>query len=209
MPSGPGCIEEGTIAEICAWLNAEAPDVWSFLLTPEQDVAAIVEQQKRLKANTLQLVDALTTGSYADLRQALPSVRIVQVLHVEDDTVVAQARRFGPEEVDAILLDSGRPSLAIKELGGTGRVHDWAISKLVVEAARVPVFLAGGLKDVNVADAIRQVKPHGLDLCSGLRSGPDFDLDEEKLAAFVRAVALTAAPNGGATDNRQVGNNHH
>lgn len=46
--------------------------------------------------------------------------RAVQVLHVEDDTVVAQARRFGPEEVDAILLDSGRPSLAIKELGGTG-----------------------------------------------------------------------------------------
>jgi hypothetical protein len=129
--------------------------VWSFLLTPEQDVAAIVEQQKRLKANTLQLVDALTTGSYADLRQALPSVRIVQVpsssppvpaprlataqmlrmcvracvracgqvLHVEDDTAVAQARRLGPEEVDAILLDSGRPSLAIKELGGTG-THD-------------------------------------------------------------------------------------
>jgi phosphoribosylanthranilate isomerase len=67
------------IAEICELLNAEAPHVWSFLLTPEQDVAAIVRQQKRLKANTLQLVDALTAGTHADLRRALPSVRIVQV----------------------------------------------------------------------------------------------------------------------------------
>jgi phosphoribosylanthranilate isomerase len=57
------------------------------------------------------------------------------------DEAVAVAPR-----VDALLLDSGNPALAVKELGGTGRRHDWALSRRIREAVPVPVFLAGGLR---------------------------------------------------------------
>ena len=90
------------------------------------------------------------------------------------------------EQVDYLLLDSGNPNLAVKELGGTGRTHNWAISRRIVEQAPVPVFLAGGLKAANVQTAIQEVQPYGLDLCSGVRS--DGRLDPRKLEAFFTAV---------------------
>jgi phosphoribosylanthranilate isomerase len=89
--------------------------------------------------------------------------------------------------VDALLFDSGNPSLAVKELGGTGRVHDWSISRRIREQVNVPVFLAGGLNAGNAAEAARQVRPFGLDICSGVRT--DGRLDESKLRAFVEALA--------------------
>ena len=88
--------------------------------------------------------------------------------------------------VDAILLDSGNQSLAIKELGGTGRTHDWSLSRRIREAIDVPIFLAGGLNPTNVAAAIREVQPFGIDVCSGLRT--EGDLDPQKLSEFIRAI---------------------
>jgi phosphoribosylanthranilate isomerase len=85
--------------------------------------------------------------------------------------------------VDALLLDSGNQKLAIKELGGTGRVHDWRISRRIRDAVEVPVFLAGGLNAANVAAAVAAVEPHGVDVCSGVRT--DGRLDPAKLRAFV------------------------
>jgi phosphoribosylanthranilate isomerase len=88
--------------------------------------------------------------------------------------------------VDALLLDSGNPSLATKELGGTGRAHDWAVSRRIRDAVGVPVYLAGGLNPQNVRKAIAQVQPFGVDVCSGLRT--DGRLDAVKLEEFMRAV---------------------
>ena len=87
-------------------------------------------------------------------------------------------------EVDALLLDSGNPKLAIKELGGTGRVHNWKLSRSIVEQSPVPVFLAGGLNPSNVKQAIDEVQPYGLDLCSGVRTNGR--LDPAKLEAFFK-----------------------
>jgi phosphoribosylanthranilate isomerase len=133
----------------------------------------------------VQLCDELTRGNYDDIHDALPGVSIVQVIHVTGDTSIDEAIRAS-ERADGLLLDSGRPSLAVKELGGTGRVHDWTVSRRICEASRVPVFLAGGLTPANVANAIEQVRPFGLDLCSGVRTNGK--LDEQKLAAFFAAV---------------------
>ncbi len=91
--------------------------------------------------------------------------------------------------VDAILLDSGNQKLAVKELGGTGRTHDWRISRQIVESVHVPVFLAGGLTPENVLVAIRKVRPFGLDICSGLRTNGH--LDEEKVQQFFASIAAT------------------
>jgi len=182
MPSGPGPIPEELIAEIAATIP---PGVATFLLTCKQDVEAIIDQQRRLRVNTIQICDRLETGSYEQLRQALPGVSLVQVVHVSGAESVSEAvsvARF----VDAILLDSGNQSLPIKELGGTGRTHDWNVSREIVKEVRVPVFLAGGLRSDNVADAVRTVGPFGVDVCTGVRTNGE--LDEVKLRAFFAAV---------------------
>jgi phosphoribosylanthranilate isomerase len=183
MPSGPGVIDDRTIAEIA---RVVPPGVASFLLTSRQDVPGIVEQQRRLRPTTLQICDRLTEGSYGKLREALPGVGIVQVVHVTGPESVEEALALG-DAVDAVLLDSGNQRLAVKELGGTGRCHDWALSRRIREESRVPVFLAGGLRADNVADAIAQVAPFALDVCSGVRTAGR--LDERKLGAFFEAVA--------------------
>ena len=182
MPSGPGPIPEETIARIAA---AVPPPVATFLLTSKQDTALIVDQQRRLGAGTIQIVDRIERGTYGDLRRALPGIRIVQVIHVGGEESLAEALAAAPQ-VDALLLDSGNQSLAVKELGGTGRTHDWAISRQIREAVEVPVFLAGGLTPANVRSAIEEVGPFGVDVCSGVRTYGR--LDAEKLAAFVEAV---------------------
>ena len=182
MPSGPGVIGEETIRQIA---KGVPPAVSSFLLTSRQDVESIVAQQKRTRVSTIQLVDELPSGSHEALREALPGIRIVQVIHVMDEGSVKQASSVAPY-VDALLLDSGNPQLAVKELGGTGRTHDWALSRKIRAAVSNPVFLAGGLTPSNVCDAIKEVSPFGVDVCSGVRT--DGKLDEAKTGDFIRAV---------------------
>lgn len=157
------------------------PPIATFLLTASQDADAIIAQQRRCGTNTVQLVDQLITGSYEDLRRALPGIAIVQVIHVTGEASVDEALSIAPQ-VDALLLDSGNPALPVKELGGTGRTHDWHLSRRICAEAAAPVFLAGGLKPENVAEAVQQVQPFGLDLCSGVRT--DGHLDAAKLTRF-------------------------
>jgi phosphoribosylanthranilate isomerase len=183
MPSGPGVIAEELIAEIAA---TAPPGVATFLLTAETDAGAIIEQQRRTRVNTLQLVDALPRGAHQKLREALPGIALVQVVHVAGEEAIAEAEKVAPY-VDAILLDSGNPALAVKELGGTGRVHDWEISRRIRESIACPLFLAGGLRPENVGEAIRRVGPYGLDVCNGVRTAGR--LDAGKLRDFFRAMA--------------------
>lgn len=184
MPSGPGPISEELIASIIPHVP---PGISTFLLTSKQDAPSIMEQQRRTHANTLQLVDEVPLETYKILRSALPGVSIVQVIHVTGPEALDQALNVS-FFVDALLLDSGNPNLAVKQLGGTGRVHDWSISRAICERAGVPVFLAGGLKPENVSEAIRSVRPFGVDVCSGIRTGGR--LDEAALSRFFDSVAL-------------------
>ena len=190
MPSGPGPIEETLIAEIAARVP---PPIATFLLTCHQSADAIIAQHRRCRTNTIQIVDTLTDGSYADLRTALPGIALVQVIHVTGPTSVAEAEEIS-RHVDALLLDSGNPMLATKELGGTGRVHDWDVSRRIREAVDIPIFLAGGLRPHNIRAAVERVRPFGVDLCSGVRTNGA--LDPGKLADFIAAARGTAGPAG-------------
>ncbi len=184
MPSGPGVvISDHRIAEI---IRRVPPGVDSFLLTALQDPEAVIAQQRRTRPSAVQLVDALPAGAYARLREAMPGIRLIQVIHVMDQTTIDQAISVAGD-VDAVLLDSGNPTLPIKELGGTGRRHDWRISAQIVEMLQIPVFLAGGLNPANAAEAAATVQPFGLDVCTGVR-GPDMALDPAKLNQFAAAV---------------------
>ena len=187
MPSGPGVIDDATIAAVA---RAVPPGVSAFLLTSRVEVEALVDQQRRLVVNTLQLCDWLGAERLQELRARLPGVKLVQVIHVRGEVALREAAAAAPL-VDALLLDSGNPDLAVKELGGTGRRHDWALSRRIREESPVPLFLAGGLTSANAREAIAQVGPYGLDVCSGVRS--EGALDERKLYAFMEAAAGSAA----------------
>jgi len=182
MPSGPGVIPDEDIAAIAA---AIPPPIATFLLTCRQDAASIIEQQRRLRTTTVQVCDRLEKGGYARLKEALPGVRIVAVVHVTGPGSVDEAMTAA-READAILLDSGRPDQPVKELGGTGRRHDWALSRRIREAVDVPVFLAGGINPQNAAEAASVVGPFALDVCTGVRT--EGALDEAKLEALFAAL---------------------
>ena len=182
MPSGPGVISDELIAKIAAQVPA---GIETFLLTSETKVDDIIKHHQQTKTTTIQLVDELKQGTYHDLRNALPDVNLVQVIHVLGEETIEEALEASAN-VDYLLLDSGNPNLAIKELGGTGRVHNWDISKRIVELSDLPVFLAGGLRPENVEKAIQTVQPYGLDLCSGVRT--EGLLDVKKLEAFFKGV---------------------
>jgi phosphoribosylanthranilate isomerase len=183
MPSGPGVIADDTIARIASHVP---PGIATFLLTSATDAETIVRQQRAARVNTLQLVDEVDPRVLREVRDALPGIAVVQVIHVRGAESVDEARRVA-SHVHAILLDSGNPAAAVKELGGTGRVHDWSVSAAIRQAVDVPVWLAGGLRAGNVAEAVRRVGPFGLDVCSGVRT--DGVLDDAKLQAFIRAAA--------------------
>jgi len=182
MPSGPGVIPESAIAKIAAKVP---PPIRTFLLTSEQDVRTMVRQQRRCGTNTLQLCDRLREGSHSDLKRDLPGISIVQVIHVVGLESVDEALAVAPF-VDAILLDSGNPALAVKELGGTGRQHDWRLSRKIREQVEVPIFLAGGIHAGNARQAIEEVGPFALDICTGVRT--EGKLDEQKLASLFARI---------------------
>jgi phosphoribosylanthranilate isomerase len=187
MPSGPGVIPDDQISAIVATVPKF---IGTFLLTSRTESVPIIEHIRRCGTNTVQLVDAVGENVYQELRRELPDIRIVQVVHVTGDAAIEEARRIAGR-VDALLLDSGNPTLEIKELGGTGRTHDWNRSRQIVESVKCPVFLAGGLNHRNILDAVRQVQPYGVDICTGVRT--EGRLDPLKLTDFFAAIRRLAS----------------
>lgn len=182
MPSGPGVISDDCIEEIAAKIPS---GISTFLLTSSRDVQAIVDQLRRGGVNTVQLCDGLPPEEVLELRRLMPGISIVQVIHVVGNEALDQAK-MAAQAAHALLLDSGDPAKAVKQLGGTGRIHDWAVSRKIRDEVEVPVWLAGGLTPDNVREAVRQVQPFGVDVCSGLRTNGR--LDEEKLIRFVQNI---------------------
>jgi len=182
MPSGPGVISDEQIAEIAATVP---PPIGTFLLTSRQSVSDIIAQHHSCRTNCIQICDHLTGGTHREIKEALPGISIVQVIHITGPESVDEACAVAPH-VDAILLDSGNQKLAVKELGGTGKTHDWTLSRRIRETIDIPLFLAGGLTPENVAWAIQEVGPFGIDVCSGVRTNGK--LDESKVKRFFTAV---------------------
>lgn len=183
MPSGPGVISDESAAAIA---RAVPPGVDSFLLTCRQTASAVIEQQRRVGCSVLQLVDSFPVSDYRLLREALSGIRIVQVIHVQDEQSVQEARRAA-EHADALLLDSGTPNAETKVLGGTGRIHNWGFSREICSSVNIPVYLAGGLKPDNIGEAYTTVRPFALDVCSGLRINGV--LSESLLSRFADTAA--------------------
>ena len=178
MPSGPGPISPVEAGNIVSQLPTSTN---TFYLTSKVNLEEIIIEYQLVRSSHIQLTDATTPDIRKELKVQFPGIQIVQVIHVNDESSINEAiseSRYS----DALLLDSGAPDKKIKELGGTGRTHNWAISQQIVTAVNIPVYLAGGLKSSNVAEAINKVSPYGLDLCSGVRTNGN--LDTVKLKMF-------------------------
>ncbi|OQX95247.1 N-(5'-phosphoribosyl)anthranilate isomerase [candidate division KSB1 bacterium 4572_119] len=182
MPSGPGVISEDLIAEVSAAIPV---GITSVLLTSQQNPASIIEQHQKCRTNAIQLCDRLSVITPRELQDAMPGTDIMQVIHVTGQNSIEEAVSIAPF-VNAILLDSGNKSLPIKVLGGTGKIHDWKISREIRDRVEVSVYLAGGLTPENVAEAIREVSPFGVDVCNGVRTNGL--LDKRKLQKFLEQV---------------------
>lgn len=184
MPSGPGPIDPMRAGAIAGNIPGT---IESFYLTSQTKLDAIAAEYVLVRSSHIQLTDHVDAETRKALRKAFPDLKIVQVIHVQDEDSVNLARSSA-ETSDYLLLDSGAPEKANKELGGTGRIHDWQLSKRIVELSRVPVFLAGGLRSDNIRTATRTVRPFGVDVCSGVRTRGI--LDQKKLAGFFSEVRL-------------------
>lgn len=182
MPSGPGVIDDNLISEI---VSVVPPPIATFLLTSETNADSIITHYKKVNSSVIQIVDTLIDGNYQKIKDELPGVKLVQVIHVLDKKSVEEAVEVSAF-VDAVLLDSGNPLLKVKELGGTGRTHNWELSKEIRENINIPLFLAGGINKDNVKEAIEFVQPFGIDLCSSVRTNGK--LDERKLGEFFKSV---------------------
>jgi len=182
MPSGPGIITDELINSIA---KTVIPPIDSFLLTSETTAEAIIEHHNKVNTTTIQMVDALSGREYHKIREAIPNVKLVQVIHVLDEKAVQEAIEIA-EWVDAILLDSGNPNLSTKVLGGTGKTHNWDLSKKIRENISIPTYLAGGINKDNIRMAIDHVQPYGIDLCSSVRTNGQ--LDERKLEELFKAL---------------------
>lgn len=182
MPSGPGIITDELIHSIA---KTVLPPIDTFLLTSETTAEAIIAHHNKVNTTTIQMVDALTGREYHKIREAIPHVKLVQVIHVLDEKAVQEAIEIS-EWVDAILLDSGNPNLSTKVLGGTGKTHNWDLSKKIRENISIPTYLAGGINKDNIRNAIEHVQPYGIDLCSSVRTNGQ--LDERKLESLFKAL---------------------
>lgn len=171
MPSGPGIISDRLIKQIS---ESSPTSLKTILLTSDTDPYKIVNQYKKVRTVNIQLVSQINDDDYEVFRQALPNTKLIQVIHVIDEISITNAINIS-NHVDYLLLDTGRPKNKV-ELGGTGRVHDWNISRLIRDRVNIPVILAGGLNHRNVKKAVEKVEPFGVDVCSGVRTNDKLDL---------------------------------
>lgn len=182
MPSGPGFLDLDNIASIINQLPRETK---SILLTSAPSVDTILNQHRIVDTWGIQLVDIISLPDLVELRVRLPHVTLIQAIHITSVRAIKLALKYS-SLVDMLLLDSGNPSGKKRTLGGTGKVHNWNISREICSLSPLPVFLAGGLNSENISGALSSVKPYGFDLCTGVRTGGD--LDSDKLQAFFKKI---------------------
>lgn len=170
-------LESENAGKIIAKLPA---GVSSVMVTSITETDELIKLARATGATILQLYGDATPETILEVKKALP-VQIWKVLNLSDEGSIAEAKKY-EGSADAIALDTLNKQTGV--LGGTGKTHDWNISRKIVESISIPVILAGGLNPENVAEAIKIVQPYGVDVNSGV-SNPDGTKDIEKVKLFV------------------------
>ncbi|WP_129113037.1 phosphoribosylanthranilate isomerase [Halegenticoccus tardaugens] len=169
----PREIEPGRAAELAA---AAPPFLTTALVSMPETVERAVELAKVVRPDVLQLHGEYDADELRYVR-AEADVAVVGVVSCEE---ADRAARYD-DAVDALLVDSASPSGA----GGTGETHDWERTRDLVRELTSPVVLAGGLTPANVSDAVAAVRPHAVDVASGVETDGGVK-DHDAVRRFVR-----------------------
>lgn len=138
-----------------------------------------------IKNTHLQVVGDMSDNEMVKLKGMLPALQIVKRVGVRGPESIDDALLYDTcDGVDQLLLDSSAGAVA---RGGTGKTHDWSISRQIVEACSKPVWLAGGLRVANANEAIRAVRPYGLDVETGVQTA-DGAKDYAAIKTFIELV---------------------
>ncbi len=156
----------------------------TVMVTHLLEVSKIVEIAEYTGISALQIHNDLSTEGMKSLREYVPNLELIKTIHVLDESAIEDAKVYESFS-DIILLDTK----AGERIGGTGKTHDWNISKRIVEEVGIPVILAGGLNPRNINEAISKVKPAGIDANSGLEN-KDGSKDFDKIRIFAAAGEL-------------------
>ncbi len=157
-------------------------------LTLSRDRKAIEEIAAQLQPDILHLgtlPESLSPKDVVELKKRFPGIRIMRSIPVISKESIELAKSYDGI-ADYLLLDSYRKE--DNQVGATGATHDWRISKKIVASVSIPVILAGGLGPENVADAIRQVRPAGVDSKTKTDKTGSHKKDIEKINRFVHAA---------------------
>ncbi len=171
--------EDEVTAELAAKIVRLVPaGVRTVMVTHLLDPVRIADLARQVGVSAVQVHGDAPVQAVIELRRLLPDRELIKAIHVGGPEALEQARLYAPH-VDMLLLDSR----TAERLGGTGLTHDWSVSRRIVDAVETPVVLAGGLNPENVAAAIEQVRPAGVDANSGLEH-PDGAKDFAKIGRF-------------------------
>lgn len=190
----PGEVSLETMRAIVEAVGERARCILLTVHTDPDEVAAMVEAVRPAIVHLCPLAGDITPATVASLRARLPAgLPIMQAVSVTGPESVDEARAYA-EVADYLILDTQAPD--IPGVGASGVTHDWSISRAIVEAVRVPVILAGGLSAGNVGDAIRAVRPWGVDSLTHTNrpiEGGGFRKDLDKVRAFIAAARAADA----------------
>ena len=168
-----------TPAEAAEMVRRLPPFIEPVAVTHLQGTDDLINLVRDSRCTTLQIQDAIEPSEMDTIRDALPFAKIVKAVHVIDESAIKVGKLYEPY-ADALILDSRTR----EKIGGTGIPHDWNISATIVANSAIPVILAGGLTPGNVAEAIRRVRPYGVDVHTGIKR--DSVRDPEKTLMFAR-----------------------
>ncbi len=179
--------EDCSDAEARAIIDGIPPEVTPVLITYLGRASEVSELARSIGARAVQLHGELEPEEIAELRRLDPALAIFKSLVIGVDGEVRLLRRLErcAPYVDAFIADSFDPLTGAR--GATGKIHDWAISARLAERSPRPLILAGGLTPANVADAIRAVRPAGVDAHTGVE-----DAEGRKSLSRVRAFVDSA-----------------
>lgn len=185
-------VEVATARAICSELDAGIRLVALSLSTEPDRIRRTVDALGPQIVHLARAADALGPEGVETLRQQLSPIEVMTTIPVRGSEALELAENFAVQS-DYLLVDTAHPTTGV--VGATGHTHDWILSAAIVEAVNVPVVLAGGLGPENVAEAIQQVKPGGVD--SETRTSRLDDRRRKDLGAVRRFIEIARATSPG------------
>ena len=176
------------VRAIFAATRAGARRVALSLSADTNEIARVIEQTRPDIIHIGAAVELFSVEDARVLKAALPEIRIMRAIPIVDEASIECARGYRGV-ADFLLLDSHDPG--DRQIGARGRVHNWSISRRIVDEVGVPVILAGGLDADNVGAAIAAVRPAGVDSKTKTDRADGNGKDLAKVRRFVTAAKLT------------------